>query len=223
MKAMILAAGRGQRMMPLTRDCAKPMLRVNDKPLIQYHIERLAQAGITEIVINLAWQGESISDYLGDGRQFGVTITYSQEPEAGLETAGGIIHALDELSEQFIVVNGDVFTDYDFCALTQLQLLPHQAHLVLIENPPHNPEGDFALVQGNAKSEGECKHTFSGIGLYHKCFFEQAAPGFVPLAPLLRRAMEDQLVSAELYLGQWHDIGTPQRLAQINEEYCNVG
>lgn len=218
MKAMILAAGRGKRMMPLTEHTAKPMLKVHNKPLIQYHVEALKKAGITEIVINLAWCGDSISEYFGDGSQFGVTITYSQEPTEGLETLGGIVNALPLLSEQFIVVNGDIYTDYDFSSLRQLQMLPIEAHLVLVENPPHNETGDFSCVQGMARLGAEDTYTFSGIALYHKSFFDNISSGFKPLAPLLREKMAALKVSAELYLGQWHDIGTPARLAEINKQ-----
>jgi MurNAc alpha-1-phosphate uridylyltransferase len=219
MKAMILAAGRGKRMMPLTRELAKPMLEVKGKPLIVYHIERLAEAGVLDIVVNLAWCGDTIEDYLGDGSQYGVSITYSRESEGGLETAGGIINALDKLSDEFIVINGDIYTDYDVSSLTQLSLLPHQAHVVLVENPAHHPTGDFAMRQGFAHlgEEGEPRHTFSGIALYHKSFFANLSNEFLALGPLLRDKMRTQLVTAELYLGVWHDIGTPERLREINK------
>ncbi|MEC8327872.1 MAG: nucleotidyltransferase family protein [Pseudomonadota bacterium] len=220
MRAMILAAGRGKRMMPLTADTAKPMLKVNGKPLIEYHIERLKAAGISEIVINLAWCGESIRNTLGDGSQFGVSLIYSDEGGEGLETAGGIINALDLLSETFIVINGDIFTDYDATSLMQIALLPQQAHLVLVENPAHNPNGDFSLVQGFASSDSnaETKHTFAGIALYHKSFFANTKADFLPLAPMLREKMVEKLVTAELYIGNWQDIGTPERLAEINQQ-----
>lgn len=219
MKAMILAAGRGKRMMPLTRELAKPMLEVKGKPLIVYHIERLAEAGVVDIVVNLAWCGDTIEDYLGDGSQYGVSITYSRESEGGLETAGGIINALDTLSDEFIVINGDIYTDYDVSSLTQLSLLPHQAHVVLVENPGHHPTGDFAMRQGfvHLGEEGELRHTFSGIALYHKAFFANLSNEFLALGPLLRDKMRTQLVTAELYLGVWHDIGTPERLREINK------
>ena len=135
MKAMILAAGRGKRMMPLTETMPKPMLKINGKPLLEHHINNLRQAGITDIVINLAWQGDKITEYFGNGSQFGVSITYSQEQTGGLETAGGIIQALPLLGEQFIVINGDVFTDYDVTSLMQLHLQAGEAHIVLVENP----------------------------------------------------------------------------------------
>ena len=217
MKAMILAAGRGKRMMPLTNELPKPMLEVNGKPLIQYHIERLKSAGITDIVINLAWQGDKIEAYFGDGAKFGVVIQYSHGPEGGLETAGGIIKALPKLctdNDKFIVINGDIFTDYDVHSLTQLVLQAGEAHIVLVENPAHHPEGDFTLGLPNQTQ----KYTFSGIGLYHKNFFQQHDPEFLALGPLLRTGIEQSVVTRELYLNQWFDIGTPERLAQINEQ-----
>lgn len=215
MKAMILAAGRGKRMMPLTAEQPKPMLQVGGQPLIYHHIQRLKSAGITNIVINLAWQGHKIEEYFGDGQSFGVNITYSHEPEGGLETAGGIIKALPvltEISDTFIVINGDIFTDYDVHALSQLQLLEGEAHIVLVENPAHNPQGDFKLALPNA----EQTYTFSGIGLYSKGFFDDSSDAFLALGPLLRAGIEACSVSRELYLGQWFDIGTPERLEKIN-------
>ncbi|MCF6435917.1 N-acetylmuramate alpha-1-phosphate uridylyltransferase MurU [Pseudoalteromonas sp. MMG022] len=216
MKAMILAAGRGKRMMPLTADLPKPMLPVAGRPLLEYHIERLRNAGITQIVINLAWQGEKIVQHFSDGSAFGVHIHYSYEPQEGLETAGGIRNALDVLSEcddTFIVINGDIFTDYDVSALTQLALGEQEAHIVLVENPAHNPQGDFRLAH---QPLNEQRYTFAGIGLYHSSFFRQLAPGFTPLGPVLREALEQGHVSTELYLGLWSDIGTPERLSEIN-------
>lgn len=213
MKAMILAAGRGQRMMPLTAELPKPMLKVQGKPLIEHHIERLKRAGITDFVINLAWQGDKIRDYFGDGCQFGVHIEYSQEPEQGLETAGGIIQALPLLGEQFIVINGDIFTDYDVSSLLHIHLDDGEGHIVLVENPPHNPDGDFTLrhLDGNSP-----KYTFSGISRFHQQFFAGIAPGSHRLGALLREKLAEQLVSTELYIGRWDDIGTPERLAQLN-------
>ncbi|AIY64786.1 N-acetylmuramate alpha-1-phosphate uridylyltransferase MurU [Pseudoalteromonas piratica] len=220
MKAMILAAGRGKRMMPLTEHMPKPMLTVNGKPLIQYHIERLANAGITEIVINLAWCGDVIRNTLGDGSEFGVNLIYSDEGGEGLETAGGILNALHLLSDTFIVINGDIYTDYDVSSLTHIAMLPHQAHLVLVENPEHNPRGDFSIVHGFAVSDAsrEDNYTFAGIALYHKSFFAERKTAFLPLAPMLREKMVEKLVTAELYIGNWYDIGTPERLAEINRQ-----
>ena len=214
MKAMILAAGRGQRMMPLTQAMPKPMLKVQNKPLIEHHVNNLKAAGITDIVINLAWQGDKIKAYFKDGSQFGVNIVYSQEVEGGLETAGGIIQALPLLGESFIVINGDIFTDYDVSSLMQLHLQPGEAHLVLIENPPHNLDGDFTLSHLSPDSQ---KYTFSGISRYQADFFNGLEPGIRPLGPLLREKLSKHLVSTELYIGNWDDIGTPARLTALNE------
>ena len=214
MKAMILAAGRGQRMMPLTQAMPKPMLKVQNKPLIEHHVNNLKAAGITDIVINLAWQGDKIKAYFKDGSEFGVNIVYSQEVEGGLETAGGIIQALPLLGESFIVINGDVFTDYDVSSLVQLHLQSGEAHLVLIENPPHNLDGDFTLSHLSPDSQ---KYTFSGISRYQADFFNGLEPGIRPLGPLLREKLSKHLVSTELYIGNWDDIGTPARLTALNE------
>ncbi|MBQ4798467.1 nucleotidyltransferase family protein [Pseudoalteromonas sp. MMG006] len=214
MKAMILAAGRGKRMMPLTQNMPKPMLKVAEKPLIEHHINNLKAAGITDIVINLAWQGDKIKDYFKDGSQFGVSINYSQEVEGGLETAGGIIQALPLLGDSFIVINGDVYTDYDVSALMQLHLQSGEAHIVLIENPAHNPDGDFTLSHLSDESQ---KYTFSGISRYHADFFKGLAHGVRPLGPILREKLNEHLVSTELYIGQWDDIGTPARLDELNK------
>lgn len=221
MKAMILAAGRGKRMMPLTAELPKPMLKVAGKPLLEYHIERCKAAGIVDIVINLAWQGEKIKDYFGDGRQFGVSIVYSQEPPEGLETAGGIKHALPLLkndSDSFVIINGDIFTDYDVSSLTQLQLSEGEAHIVLVENPEHNKKGDFCLAHQLLNQE---KYTFSGIARYTETFFENVEQGFVALGPILRAKLDEGVISTELYLGQWEDVGTPERLQEINQKVRN--
>ncbi|TMP22895.1 mannose-1-phosphate guanylyltransferase [Pseudoalteromonas rubra] len=222
MKAMILAAGRGKRMMPLTAMMPKPMLEVAGKPLLEHHLIRLVQAGITDIVINLAWQGDKIRAYFGDGSAYGVSIQYSEEPEGGLETAGGIVRALPLLCEDedaFIVINGDIFTDYALHDLSRLHLLPGEAHLVLVENPPHNPQGDFPLAHQFTNTQA---YTFAGIGLYHKDFFSAVNEQFLALGPLLREGLAQGQISTELYLGQWHDIGTPERLAQINKAVGQV-
>ena len=214
MKALILAAGRGQRMMPLTQNMPKPMLKVAEKPLIEHHINNLKAAGITDIVINLAWQGDKISDYFTDGSKFGVNIQYSQEIEGGLETAGGVIQALPLLGESFIVINGDIFTDYDVSALMLLHLQSAEAHIVLVENPPHNPNGDFSLSHLPPQSQ---KYTFSGIGRYQADFFDGLEQGVRPLGPILRKKLTEHLVSTELYIGHWDDIGTPERLNALNK------
>ncbi len=215
MKAMILAAGRGQRMMPLTASVPKPMLTIMGKPLIEYHIERLKAAGITEIVINLAWHANKITEYFADGQAFGVNIHYSQEPEQGLETAGGIVRALPFLGDDFIVINGDVFTDYDVNALKTLHLDEGESHIVLVENPPHNPNGDFTLRHLGPQSQ---KYTFSGISRFKASFFQGIPDGVLPLGPLLREGLALADISTELYIGMWNDIGTPERLTQLNEQ-----
>ncbi|MCP4598493.1 N-acetylmuramate alpha-1-phosphate uridylyltransferase MurU [Neptuniibacter sp.] len=217
MKAMILAAGLGTRMRPLTLDTPKPLLKVNGVPLIEYHIRRLVEAGITELVINHAWLGDQIEAYLGDGSRFGASIIYSRETEP-LETAGGIRKALSALTcsgeESFIIVNGDIFTNFPF---SQLRGVAGQNHLVLVNNPEHNPKGDFYLNEGALHpTMGEC-YTFSGISVLSADMFadlpqEQAAP----LAPLLREAIERGEVTGELYSGYWVDVGTPQRLQEID-------
>lgn len=213
---MILAAGRGERMRPLTDSTPKPLLCVAGKPLIQHHIEALVAAGLTEIVINHAWLGEQIERTLGDGEQFSASIQYSAEGQA-LETAGGIYKALPLLGDgPFIVINGDILTDFPYATLVEKR--PAAAHLVLVPNPEHHPAGDFALSGDYALNEGENKYTYSGIGVFDPRLFSDCQPGSFPLAPLLRAAMEKTQVSAELYEGAWMDIGTPERLAEINAE-----
>lgn len=216
MKAMILAAGRGQRMMPLTADTPKPLLKVIGKSLIVWHIERLAKAGFKELVINHAYLGQQIEEALGDGSQWGVSIQYSPEVTA-LETAGGIANALPVLGDApFLVVNGDVFSDMDF-----LQRLhsPNVAHLVMVDNPPQHQHGDFLLQENKLQVEGDLKLTFSGVGVYSPALFEGVVKGEgAKLAPLLIEAMTKGLVSGEHYQGVWHDIGTPERLAQIDSK-----
>jgi len=221
--AMILAAGRGERMRPLTDTMPKPLLRVAGKPLIQYHVEALARAGIPRVVVNLAWQGEQIRDHLADGSRFGVHISYSEEHPAALEAGGGIFRALRWLRpDPFLVVNGDVFCDVDFGLLRLAE--PDDAHLVLVPNPPHHPAGDFACNAGRAlvRGGGGARFTFSGIGLYRKRFFEGCTGGAFPLKPLLLRSMEAGRCSAQLHHGQWEDVGTPARLAALDERLRSV-
>ncbi len=217
MKAMILAAGRGVRMRPLTDSVPKPLLEVRGKPIIVRTIERLAAAGFAELVINHAHLGHKLEAALGDGERYGVSIRYSREAEA-LETAGGIANALPLLGpDPFVAVNGDILCDFDFARLRTLALGAHLAHVVLVPNPPQHPGGDFALVQDLARDEGSPKWTFSGIGVYAPALFGSIAPGAkAQLAPLLRSAMSLGQVSAELYRGRWCDVGTPERLAELN-------
>lgn len=212
---MILAAGRGERMRPLTDHTPKPLLVVGGRPLIEYHIVALVRAGITELVINHAHLGELIEDRLGDGARYGARISYSPEPEEALETGGGIRNALELLGpEPFLVVNGDVWTDYPFTHLPSTP--PAMVHLVLVANPAHHPEGDFVLAGGKVRHGGGSRLTYSGIGVYRPAFFETAAPGRFPLAPLLRAAMDRGEVTGERYDGRWVDVGTPQRLAALD-------
>ena len=214
-KAMILAAGRGERMRPMTDHTPKPLLEVRGKPLIEHHIERLAHAGIVHIVINLAWLGSMIRDSLGDGSRFGVRIEYSEETPRALETAGGIFRALPRFGPAaFLVVNGDVFTDYPLAAAA---LAPcHEAHLVLVPNPPQHPAGDFGLEHGLAVPSAPLQYTFSGIAVYRPEFFAGCVDGAFPLKPLLLRSMAARRCSAELYTGIWDDVGTVERLRAVN-------
>lgn len=217
MKAMILAAGLGTRMRPLTDHTPKPLLQAGGKPLIVWHLEKLAAAGFKDIVINIAWLGWQIPEALGDGARWGVKIHYSDEQaEAALETAGGILKALPLLGNQpFLVVNADVWCDY---ACLPQPLSPNTlAHLVLVNNPEHHPQGDFALDAGRARTTGEPTFTFSGIGYYQPALFANLSYGKRALGPVLRAAMVENLVSAEHYQGNWLDIGTPERLAQLDQ------
>lgn len=213
--AMILAAGRGERMRPLTDQTPKPLLPVAGRPLIAWHIDRLAQAGIRDLVINHAHLGQQIEDVLGDGSAWGVSIRYSPEGEGrALETGGGIFRALPLLGgSPFLVINGDVWSDI---ALDRLALpLSALAHLVVVDNPAHHPEGDFHLARGMLSVQGKPRLTFSGIGVYSPSLFAACQPGAFPLAPLLREAMSAGKVSGEYHQGQWMDVGTPQSLAEL--------
>ena len=209
--AMILAAGRGERLRPYTDSCPKPLLEINGKPLIFYHLESLALAGISKVVVNLSWLGEQIEARVGDGSQFGLKVAYSHESEA-LEAAGGIVQALELLDDRFLVVNADIYTDYSF---EKLRSVSAKAHLVLVGNPDHHPQGDFALNHGLLSNASSQRLTFSGIATYHRSFFEPHAPGRRALAPLLRDAADEGLVSAELFEGKWVDTGTVERWQSI--------
>ncbi len=228
MKAMILAAGRGERMRPLTDHTPKPLLPVGGKPLIAWHLERLAAAGLRDVVINHAHLGGQIERALGDGSDWGLSIRYSPEPEGALETAGGIANALPLLGtdDPFLVVNGDIFCDWDVARAGAALRPGDLAHLVLVPNPPHHPEGDFCLSEG--RLGGECTPppagdarilTFSGIGIYRPQVFAAIPRGQkARLAPLLRTAMAEKLVSGELHAGRWIDVGTPQRLDELDRQ-----
>jgi MurNAc alpha-1-phosphate uridylyltransferase len=218
MKAMLLAAGRGERMRPLTDAIPKSLLEVRGKALIAWLIEALVRSGIREIVINHAHLGHLIEAALGDGRRLGVAIRYSREAKA-LETAGGIAQALPLLGDEpFLVVNGDLFCDFDFSRLVGTALEQNLAHLVLVANPPHHPQGDFALDGTQVAESGQSKLTFSGIGLYRPELFSSIRPGSKgQIVSLLRAAMVRGRVSGEVHRGIWHDVGTPSRLSALNE------
>ena len=224
MKAMILAAGRGERMRPLTDHTPKPLLPVGNEPLIGWHLRRLAAAGFSSIVINHAWLGQKIEDTLQDGTAYGVHIRYSAEGAQGLETAGGIATALPLLGDApFLVINGDVLTDIDFTAAraiaAEMAGNGKHAHLWLVPNPAHNPDGDFVLqANGAVCSNGIGEPlTFSGMGVYHPALFANTPPHQSgKLAPLLRQAMQQGLVSGERHNGLWLDVGTAERLAEAN-------
>ncbi len=217
---MILAAGRGERMRPLTDTLPKPLLPVAGKPLIVHHVERLAAAGIRQLVINHAHLGAMIEARLGDGAEWGVEIRYSPEATA-LETGGGIFRALPLLGEApFLVVNGDVWCDLDFGRLQLPEAM--LAHLVLISNPPHHPQGDFLLQGGRVVDADGDRLTYSGIGVYHPGLFAGCRAGAFPLAPLLRSAMADGRVSGMHHQGGWVDVGTPQRLAELEARLGGV-
>lgn len=216
---MILAAGRGERMRPLTDHLPKPLLRVGDKSLIERLIEALVQAGMEDIVINHAHLGHRIVEALGDGRRYAARIVYSHESGGGLETGGGILQAMHLLDDPFLVVNGDILTDFPFARLPTT--LPGLAHLVMVDNPPHHPQGDFALSGQHLRAEGPERLTFSGVGVYSKALFKDCVPGKFPLAPLLRAAMARGEVTGEYYAGDWWDIGTPERLQQLDDHYRN--
>jgi len=221
MKAMILAAGRGERMRPLTDNTPKPLLSVAGKPIIQYTIEQLVEAGFKEIVINIAYLGQQIKDTLGTGAQFGASISYSDEGDTALETAGGISNAMHLLGDNtFLVVNGDIANDYDFSQLYNKNI--SLAHLVLIKNPPHHLDGDFYLSNTEQVSErGQQSLTYSGIGLFHPKLFVGLEPGINKLGPLLRKVMSNNKVTGEKFNGYWLDIGTPERLNEMENHFKN--
>jgi MurNAc alpha-1-phosphate uridylyltransferase len=229
MKALVLAAGLGERMRPLTDTTPKPLLHAGGKPLIAWHLEKLAALGVREVVINTSWLASQFPASLGDGAHWGLRLHYAYEGATPLETGGGMWNALPLLGDApFIVVNGDVWTDYDFARL------PHtiggDAHLVLVDNPSQHPHGDFALDGGRVESDGPGRLTFAGIGIYRRGLFDgwrriigdapgaNAVPPRFKLAPLLRAAMAQGRVSGEHHRGAWTDVGTPARLARLNSE-----
>lgn len=223
MKAMILAAGRGERMRPLTDHTPKPLLPVAGKPLIVWHLEKLAAAGYREVIINHAHLGEQIEQTLGTGEKWGLTLHYSPEPEGALETAGGIAQALPLLGEEpFLVVNGDVWCDVDFARLH----LPAAsiAHLLLVANPAHHNRGDFTLKHGLVKlAQGDDTRTYAGIGIFSPALFSSVPSGqAMKLRPLLDAAIAASQLSGEFFDGRWVDVGTPERLASLDLELRNA-
>lgn len=217
MKAMILAAGRGERMRPLTDHTPKPLLRVADTSLIEHLIETLCDAGFNELVINLAYRGEQIVTQLGDGRNLGVSIEYSWERPQALETGGGIFNALPLLGDEpFLLVNADIWSDYPYVGLPFK--LDGLAHLVLVDNPSYRPEGDFSLSSGIVKNTGANMLTYGCIAVLRAELFKHCQPGYFSLAPLLRQACDFGQVSGEYYQGQWHNVGTIEQLVTLEEE-----
>ena len=215
---MILAAGRGERMRPLTDRTPKPLLPVAGKPLLVWHLERLARAGLREVVINHAHLGDQIEALLGGGDAWNLSLRYSPEPPGALETAGGIAQALPLLGDEaFVVVNGDIYCEWDFASAPSALAAGDLAHLVLVPNPPQHPAGDFVLTAGRVGATGEPKVTFAGIGIYRPQLFAGIVRGQpAKLAPLLRAAMGEGRVGGELHTGRWVDVGTPERLAALD-------
>ena len=216
MKAMILAAGEGRRMRPLTLTTPKPLLQVGGRALLEHHLLNLKASGFTHIVVNAAYLGRQIIEFCGDGSQWGLSISVSLEG-APLETAGGILNAMALLGDDpFLVVNGDVWMPYPFGDLKDVKLTPAGAHLVLVDNPAHNVSGDFSLAQGVVQPRAENPLTFSGVALYDPAFFQGCVPGFRPLKPLLDQAIDRGVVTGEHWSGAWQDVGTPERLATLD-------
>ena len=213
---MILAAGRGERLRPLTNSQPKPLLEVRGKPLIVHHLESLARSKVNEVVINVSWLGGQIKEMLGDGRDYGLSIEYSEESEA-LETAGGIIQALDKLGDRFIVVNADIYTDFNFSSLLARSESDWRdlAHLVLIDNPNHNTDGDFSWQNSRPHREKPRPYTFSGISMFSRAFFAGLGPGQRSLGKLLFDAADKDQLSGELFQGVWVDVGTLERLQSL--------
>ena len=221
MKAMILAAGYGKRLRPLTETTPKPLLPVGGKPLMQHHIERLAAAGIRDLVINTSWLAEQIEDYFADGTEFGVSIDWSRESQP-LETGGGIAHALPLLDDQpFLLINGDIWTDFPIQSIAAKELpSDRDGWLLLVDNPEHNPRGDFGLIDGQLVSEARQKYTFSGVSLLRPQLFSRAdrSNACFPLRDILRPAIDGGRISGEIYNGQWCDVGTVERYRQIDSQ-----
>jgi len=227
MRAMILSAGRGERMRPLTDKIPKSLLEVNGKPLIQYHVENLVQSGIVDIVINHAVFGDQIEDCLGDGKYWDARIVYSPEDDEPLDTAGGIVKALPLLGgESFLTVNADIWTDFSFQQFSGLRRdrsdedsSNRLAHIILVDNPAHNLQGDFSLDGDMVLNEGEPMLTFSGISIFTPEFFEDCSTGNASLAPMIRQAAAQGQVTGSHYRGEWRDIGTPERLQALRQSF----
>lgn len=213
--AMLLAAGRGERLKPITNHCPKALCTINHVPLIDYHIKNLAAAGFKRIVVNHAYLGGQIRQHLGHGEEWGIQLIYSPEPPGGLETGGGIVNALSWLGQTpFITVNADIFTDYDFSILKNLKTTA--AHLVLVPTPTYLKKSDFGLSQTGFLENSNPNYTFSGIACYHPQLFKNCMPGRYSITPLIRQLATDKKVTGEIYLGKWHEVGTPERLTALN-------
>jgi MurNAc alpha-1-phosphate uridylyltransferase len=218
LRAIILAAGRGERLRPLTDTTPKPLIDVGGRPLIHHHLSKLADAGITEVVINVAWLGQMIERALGTGDGFGLNIEYSREPAGALETAGGIIAALPLLGDNpFVMVSADVFCHYPLERLKN-HAMKGLGHLIMVRNPAHHSEGDFAISPTGTLARAGSKLTFSGLAVLRPQLFAGWAPGRRPLRPVLEKALEHQTLTGELYDGLWSDVGTPERLADIRAQ-----
>lgn len=216
MRAMILAAGRGERLRPLTDTTPKPLIEAGGKPLIEHHLENLARAGFRDVVINTGHLGEQLPAALGEGARWGLSIRYSEEPPEALETGGGIFHALDLLGPgAFAVVSGDTWSDYPLGQLRHVKC--DYAHLVMVPNPPHHPDGDLALAGGRLRTVGTPRYTFSGLAVYHPRFFEGCNPGRWRITGLLRKTADEKLVTGEVHRGRWFDSGTPERLQALRD------
>jgi N-acetyl-alpha-D-muramate 1-phosphate uridylyltransferase len=216
MKAMLLAAGRGERLRPITDSVPKPLVRVGGRPLIAWHLAALARAGVREVVINVSWLGEQLRAALGDGRDFGVHISWSEEGPVPLETGGGILKALPLLAPApFLVVSADIWTDIDFARIRIAD--EAQAHLVLIPNPAHHPRGDFGLDADRVVDRDTDRFTYANVGLYRPALFDGFSPGRFPLLAALRRGIAAQQITGELHRGEWCDVGTPERLAGLDK------
>lgn len=218
MKAMLLAAGRGERLRPLTDTTPKPLLQAGHRRLIEHHLVHLADAGFTQVIINTAWLGDQIQRLLGDGSQYRLQIQYSHEGRSALETGGGIFHALPLLGEApFLVINADIWSDYPLIRLKD-RAMDSLAHLVMVQNPEHHPEGDFGIEANSLSLDSQPRYTYSGIGIYTPQFFQGCQAGAFPLAPMLREYIHQQRISGEIYSGEWMDIGTIQRLEALRDK-----